>query len=161
MENWRLLITASNTVYATTKSKHQEILFEFIILSSSLPWNTLSQVDKLDEHNNLTLFCICNDGYVVISQHALQETIHHWWEFVMSLDICVGKFVMSFDTKPLKMVIKQLLVMNKTQWDCNPQQTQWRCELTPYSQRAHLNISLWGITARSQWVNTVGSQETD
>ena len=39
--------------------------------------------------------------------------------------------------------------------------SKWRCELTPYSQRAHLNISLWGVTVRSQWANTLSSQETN
>ena len=44
-------------------------------------------------------------------------------------------------------------------WYLGP--TQWRCEQTPYSQRPHLNISPWGITMRSQWANTVSSQETN
>ena len=39
--------------------------------------------------------------------------------------------------------------------------TQWRCLLAPYSQRAHLNISPWGVTVRSQWAKTVRSQETN
>ena len=37
----------------------------------------------------------------------------------------------------------------------------WRCELTPYSERAHLNISLWGITVRSQWANRVKPTHSD
>ena len=39
--------------------------------------------------------------------------------------------------------------------------TQRRCELIPCSQRAHLNISTWRITVRSQIANTVSSQETN
>ena len=35
------------------------------------------------------------------------------------------------------------------------------CELIPYSQRAHLNISLSSITGGSQWANTVLSQGTN
>ena len=38
---------------------------------------------------------------------------------------------------------------------------QWRCELTPFSQGAHLNISPWGITVGSQFAHTVRSQETN
>ena len=39
-------------------------------------------------------------------------------------------------------------------------QTHWRCELTPYSQRAHLNYltgSCWGHLVSSQWTNKMSS----
>ena len=38
---------------------------------------------------------------------------------------------------------------------------QQNCDLTQYSLRAHPNISVWGVTVRSQWANTLSSQETD
>ena len=41
-------------------------------------------------------------------------------------------------------------------WYLGP--THWRYELTPYSQRAHLNISPWGEFTGDQ--HTVSSQET-
>ena len=39
--------------------------------------------------------------------------------------------------------------------------TQWRCELTPYSQTAHLNYlmvgSFWGHSVSSQWTHKISS----
>ena len=39
--------------------------------------------------------------------------------------------------------------------------SQWRCELTPCSQWAHLNLTPWGKSVRSQWANTMSLEETN